>query len=92
MEAYRLYSDCIATTLPKTPETPVTPPVTVTYKICAGEYTRACQPHDVYLYCYQSAAEWAKSRCESAKVQRLSVYGGNKCGYTLDAVICTNPK
>jgi hypothetical protein len=91
LEAYRLYSDCIATILPQL-ATQVTPPVTVTYRICSGEYARACQPHDVYLYCYQSPAEWAKSRCESAKVQRLSTYGGNKCGYSLDAVICTGPK
>ncbi|MEH2534392.1 hypothetical protein V1277_006313 [Bradyrhizobium sp. AZCC 1588] len=87
LEAYRLHSDCIATILPE-----LAPPVTVTYRICAGEYQRSCQPHDVYLYCYQSAADWAKSRCSSYKVQRLSTYGGNKCGYSLDAVICTGPK
>jgi S1-C subfamily serine protease len=68
------------------------PPVTVTYRVCSGEYERACLGHDSYLYCGVSVEDWAKARCDSHKVQRLNTYGGNKCGYSLDAVICTGPK
>jgi hypothetical protein len=76
------------------PATAITapPPVVVPYKICSGEYERACQPHDVYLYCGDSAEAWAKKRCTSYSLTRLNTYGGNKCGYSLDQVICTGPK
>jgi S1-C subfamily serine protease len=68
------------------------PPPTVTYRVCTGEYERACQGHDAYFYCYTNVDDWAKSMCEISKVQQLNSYGGNKCGYTLYAVICTGPK
>jgi hypothetical protein len=91
LEAYRLYVDCITKIL--SGSSIVTPaPVTVTYRVCSGEYERACQPHDAYLYCYSDVGGWAGARCESYKIQRLNTYGGNKCGYSLDAVICTGPK
>jgi hypothetical protein len=89
-EGYRLYVDCITKILADT--TVVPPPITVTYRVCSGEYERSCHPHDVYLYCYEDVVAWAKARCASATVQRLSSYGGNKCGYSIDAIICTGPK
>ena len=67
-------------------------PVVVVIKICSGEYERNCSSHDVYQYCGLSADDWARSRCASFKVQRLDSRDGNKCGYTLDQVICTSPK
>jgi hypothetical protein len=74
------------------PEPGAPAPITVTYKVCSGEYERACQPHDVYVYCYTDVAAWAKARCGSYTVQRINTYGGNKCGYSIDAVICTAPR
>jgi hypothetical protein len=94
IEGYRLYADCIMKIAPQvtsiSPATRV--PTTVTYRVCSGEYERACPTHDGYLYCYSNVEDWAKSRCTSYKVQRLNTYGGNKCGYSLDAIICTDPK
>jgi hypothetical protein len=68
------------------------PPVTTIYRVCTGEYERACNPHDVYLYCYVDINGWAKPRCESYTLQRLDSKGGNKCGYDLVQVLCKNPK
>jgi hypothetical protein len=67
-------------------------PIVAQYTTCIGEYERACQPHDSYFYCYHDIQAWANARCESAKVVRLNTYGGNKCGYAMDRVFCTNPK
>jgi hypothetical protein len=68
------------------------PDVVVTYRVCSGEYERACQQHDAYLYCAGDVKSWADSRCSSYVVQRVNTYGGNKCGYSIDAVICHDPK
>jgi hypothetical protein len=62
------------------------------FKVCSGEYERACQPHDAYLYCGADVGAWAKVRCNSYRVTRLSTSGGNKCGYSIDAVTCIDPK
>jgi hypothetical protein len=67
-------------------------PITTQYTVCSGEYERACQPHDAYLYCGGNVQAWANQRCGSATVQRVNTYGGNKCGYSIDRVICTAPK
>jgi hypothetical protein len=91
IEAYRLYADCVVKIIPQIATTSVSQ-TNPTYKVCTGEYERACQPHDGYLYCYQRVEDWAKSRCASYKIQRLNSYGGNKCGYSIDAVICNGPK
>jgi hypothetical protein len=76
------------------PAAPVSPQPqpTVSYKICSGEYENRCQAHDVYLYCYADVSAWAKARCNSYTIQRLNTYGGNKCGYSIDSVICTGPR
>jgi hypothetical protein len=67
-------------------------PIVAQYSVCSGEYERACQQHDTYLYCYADVQAWANARCGSAKVVRLNTYGGNKCGYTIDRIFCTDPK
>jgi hypothetical protein len=90
LDAYRLYVECITKILGKTAVKP--PPTTVTYRVCSGEYEKSCQKHNAYLYCGDDIAAWARRRCTSSTVQRLSTYGGNKCGYSLDAVICAGPK
>lgn len=65
-----------------------------TVTVCAGEYEGACRPHDSYVYCYTDIKAWAISFCQQAgltgepKVLRLHTKGGNKCGYSLDRVIC----
>jgi hypothetical protein len=78
--------------LTQSPTTSPTPPQTTTrsFRVCTGEYERACDAHDAYLYCGVDPASWAKGRCDSFKVQQLNSRGGNKCGYTLFEVICTS--
>jgi hypothetical protein len=87
---YKLYVQCITNVLPQDLRSQP-PQATVTYKVCSGEYERECPPHDVYFYCYTDVGAWAKSLCTSYTVQRLTTFGGNKCGYSLDAVICAGP-
>jgi hypothetical protein len=64
---------------------------TITYRVCSGEYERACQPHDIYLYCYSDVAQWAKQRCSSYNLSRVSSYSGNKCGYEMSLLTCEAP-
>jgi len=90
---YALYAQCISKVLPQSQGLQPQPPPTVSYRVCTGEYERQCQSqHDAYLYCYSDVEGWAKSRCSSYTIQRLNTYGGNKCGYSIDAVICTGPR
>ena len=91
IEAYRLYAECIMKIVPQLASTSP-PSETRTYRVCTGEYARACQPHDTYLYCGSSVEAWAKERCISFQIRRLNTYGGNKCGYSLDEVVCRGPK
>jgi hypothetical protein len=97
IEAYRLYADCITKIVPQISSNtglanPSQAQPTSIYRICSGEYERACQTHDVYLYCYTNIDAWAKDRCSNYTSRRLNTYGGNKCGYSLDEVICYGPK
>jgi hypothetical protein len=66
-------------------------PFTRAIRVCSGEYEKNCQPHDAYLYCYVDVGAWAAARCDKHVVQRINTYGGNKCGYSMDDVICTGP-
>lgn len=72
------------------PDTPA--PVTVTYRICSGEYEKACHQHDAYVYCYTDISAWANARCTTSSLSRIETYGGNKCGYSIDLVVCNGPK
>jgi hypothetical protein len=94
IDAYRLYAECIAKIAPQVTAgtTTTSPTLTTTYRICTGEYERACQTHDVYMYCYESPENWAKNRCSNYSVRQLNSYGGNKCGYSLYEVLCNGPK
>jgi hypothetical protein len=67
-------------------------PFTRAIRVCSGEYEKNCQPHDAYLYCYVDVGAWAAARCAKYVVQRINTYGGNKCGYSMDDVICTGPR
>jgi hypothetical protein len=71
---------------------PEPPPVTVVYRICSGEYEQNCLSHTMYQYCGFSVDGWAKQHCSSFTAQRLDTRDGNKCGYSLDQIICTGPK
>jgi len=64
--------------------------VTRSFRVCMGEYEKACDPHDSYLYCGVDPATWAKGRCDRFKIQQLNSRDGNKCGYTLFEVLCTS--
>lgn len=74
------------------PPPPPSQPLISRYRVCSGEYERNCDAHDVYQYCYTDVQAWAKARCDEARVVRLNTRGGNKCGYSLDEVICIGPK
>ncbi len=99
---YGIYQQCVVDILPVLKNTGQSqggnsleskqPVATVTYKVCSGEYERACQQHDVYLYCYVDVRAWAAARCATSTVSRYNTYGGNKCGYSMDLVTCTGPK
>jgi hypothetical protein len=67
-------------------------PIVTNFRICLGEYERACPPHDVYLYCYEDVGKWAQNHCEQSKAITLGSQSGNKCGYTSVQLICTGPK
>jgi hypothetical protein len=60
-----------------------------TYRLCFGEYERACQAHDIYDYCGTDPHKWANAHCEA--VIPVNSYGGNKCGYSILDVACENP-
>jgi hypothetical protein len=102
IDAYLLYTQCIKTILPEsatsfTSNQDQVPPATqtptfTTYLVCTGEYERACLNHQVYLYCGADVTSWAKERCSSFSITVLNTYGGNKCGYSLQQVNCTNPR
>lgn len=95
VQTYRLYVQCIAKVLPQQQSQILPQPQpqpTVQYKVCTGEYERACQQHDAYLYCYADVAAWARARCTSFSITRLNTYGGNRCGYSIDSILCTGPK
>ena len=69
------------------------PPPSITHTpYVQAKYEGRCQGHDVYMYCYADVQAWADAHgVTSALVQRANTYGGNKCGYAIDKVICTNP-
>jgi hypothetical protein len=92
VDAYRLHADCITKVVPDLTAAPIPVAPATIYRVCQGEYERACQPHDVYIYCYSNVQEWAKARCTKFTIRRLNTYGGNKCGYSLDEVTCFGPK
>ncbi|MER9495678.1 hypothetical protein [Mesorhizobium sp. M0006] len=88
-------------TQPPKAEDPPKPPsttTTVTYQVCTGEYERNCGgPHSAYLYCDVSVEAWAAKQCQSLAgevqaVAKVSVHGGNKCGYGMFTVICSVTK
>jgi len=95
IDAYRLYAECITKIVPQiastaNPSAQVAPPRY--YRLCIGEYERACQTHDAYLYCGANPEIWARDRCSSYSILQLNSYGGNKCGYSLVEVQCNGPK
>ncbi|MFK4616731.1 hypothetical protein [Bradyrhizobium diazoefficiens] len=93
IDAYRLYAQCIVKLVPQLASTaPASSTITRQYRICTGEYERACQPHDVYLYCAVPPESWARERCATYSIMQLNNYGGNKCGYGLYEVLCTGSK
>ncbi len=56
------------------------PQITVSYKVCVGEYRERCPPDAMYRYCYFSVEDWAAQQCTANTITRLSTFGGNKCG------------
>jgi len=71
----------------------VTASMAQTVTVCDGEYEKACQAHEAYVYCGQTET-WATSFCKGAGLSgahqslRLNTYGGNKCGYAITRIIC----
>jgi hypothetical protein len=82
---------------PRVPAPPTPPPpqeakvITEKYRWCLGEYERACHPHDKYDYCGVDPRNWANTHCDSYKLVPVTSYSGNKCGYAIIDVFCSNP-
>ncbi|NKK64224.1 hypothetical protein GFL88_11895 [Rhizobium leguminosarum bv. viciae] len=68
------------------------PPLSITYTICSGEKQSICQAHDVHLSCHNNIQEWATARCGSFVLQQANTYGGDACGYSIDKLICSDPR
>jgi hypothetical protein len=82
---------------PRVPSPQTQPPpqeakvITEKYRWCLGEYERACHPHDKYDYCGVDPRNWANTHCDSYKLVPVASYGGNKCGYAIVDLFCSNP-
>lgn len=65
----------------------------LTRLVCIGEHQRVCGPNTVWLSCGSSASNWAQktfpNACRNVREDRLSSVGGNRCGYSVVQVICT---
>jgi hypothetical protein len=67
-------------------------PVNVHYKFCTGEHRQRCPSDAIPQDCGFSVADWAKANCTSYATKHLDTFDGNRCGYSIDQVICTSPK
>jgi len=34
--------------------------------------------------------DWAKGKCSSYTINSLATFDGNKCGYSVDEIVCTS--
>jgi hypothetical protein len=91
------YEDCVAQVIQKNQngdnnQTTNNYNAPKTYRFCFGEYERACQAHDIYMYCYEKPNGWVAAHCDpDSKIVGVTGYGGNKCGYSIMDVVCKNP-
>jgi hypothetical protein len=70
------------------PPAPEPPTVTISYKVCRGEFENRCSQHDVFIGCDDLDA-WAKKTCIRFSSTELNVHDGNHCGYTVANYTCT---
>jgi hypothetical protein len=82
------------TTIPSPTRTPAPPPPSsrIVYKTCTGSFEPTCPSHDVFFPCGADVAAWARNRCGTYSIRRLAPdsYGGDRCGYTINEIICEN--
>ena len=48
--------------------------------------------HTTCIFIVILTLQWAKARCTSFTLRNLEIYGGNKCGYSIDELTCFGPK
>jgi hypothetical protein len=65
---------------------------TTSFQVCNGEYQGSCPPSTVWLPCGASVKNWVDGQCTSASITRISSRDGNRCGYSIDQVLCPRRK
>jgi len=80
--------DRITVPVPKAPfvDTTAAP---ATYHVCVGDRESNCPPHNVFLSCDASVADWAAKQCDKFNIQRVRDAAGSRCGYEILEVTCT---
>jgi hypothetical protein len=67
------------------------PPKTTTtaFQVCQGEFPEQCPPGSKWVNCYVPIKDFLDPICTSLTSTRISTRGGNRCGYSVDQIICT---
>ncbi len=76
---------------PRPAGTPPDPPV-VTYKTCTGSFESVCPSHDHFFACGANLASWARAQCASFTITKVDSYGGDRCGYSINQIVCRDPR
>jgi hypothetical protein len=76
---------------PPTTSPPPEPPV-VTYKTCTGSLESVCPSHDYFFLCGANLAAWARAQCGSFTITKVDSYGGDRCGYSINQIVCRDPR
>ncbi|OWV98760.1 hypothetical protein [Rhizobium sp. R693] len=66
------------------------PRPSATYYVCEGEHGGKCPPGSEHISCYTPLEVWAKQKpgCRYFEKVRLTVVGGNRCGYDISRITC----
>jgi hypothetical protein len=67
------------------------PTIVKDVRVCVGEYEGSCPPHDVFVGC-SNPNVWAANACIKFTSVKLSDVSGNKCGYALFQIACSQAK
>ncbi|MBR0691588.1 hypothetical protein JQ594_37135, partial [Bradyrhizobium manausense] len=74
----------------KGPTTTTKGPMTTTaLQVCQGEYSDQCPVGAVWLDCGKSIQALMAPMCDSFTPTRISSRSGNRCGYSVDQIVCS---
>ncbi|MGY3080257.1 hypothetical protein ACVWZZ_006665 [Bradyrhizobium sp. LM6.10] len=62
------------------------------FQVCVGEFAENCPVGAKVLPCGTSVQKWAKSQCLNASITQISDRAGNRCGYSISQIFCTEEK